>query len=213
MASASVDLTVPGRRLSKETNTSGIATFVVESNTIRVALGVRAVGYQPVSDSVTWRTGADTVTVRLAPVAETLAEVRVRDRAPSVARLTSVDQRIANRTPSAAVTRAEIEKRNPIALSRMLRGVAGLRLADSSGATVAVSTRGAKLEGLRPVPCVMRVMLDGIILSASTDIDQIPPVDVHAIEVYFGAARIPPELGGIRADAWCGLIAIWTRSG
>lgn len=211
VALALVELGISNRRYAKQTDTAGIVTFLVESNTMRTSLSVRIVGYQPLVDSVTWRDSPDTVVVRLASIAERLAEVTVRERAPAVARLAAVDQRIANGTPSAAVTRADIEKRNPIALSRMLRGIPGLRLADSSGATVAISTRGNKMVRLQPVPCVMRISIDGIVLSASADIDQTPPVNVHAIEVYFGGARIPPEFGGIRTDAWCGLISIWTR--
>lgn len=92
--------------------------------------------------------------------------------------------------------------------------MAGLRVADSLGAMVAVSTRGMKWErGANTfVPCVMRVMLDGVVMSASTDIDQIIPFDVYAVEVFFGPSRIPPQYNGGRADQWCGLIAIWTRS-
>ena len=112
---------------------------------------------------------------------------------------------------NAVVTRRDIERRGPIALSQMLRGMAGLRLADSSGSTVAISTRGMKVNGGGVVPCVLRVMLDGIVLSASNSIDNVMPNDVYAVEVFYGAARMPPQLAGIRADAWCGLVAIWTR--
>ena len=67
--------------------------------------------------------------------------------------------------------------------------------------------------GIALVPCVLRVMLDGIVLPALSDIDKVVPQDVHGVEVFFGAASIPPSLGGMRSDNWCGLIAIWTRSG
>jgi len=100
----------------------------------------------------------------------------------------------------------------------MLRGIAGLRIADSSGATVAISSRGdkptrnARRLGFTMVPCVMRVAVDGILMRAQFNIDQIVPRDVHGIEVFSGPARTPPELGGgLRTDDWCGLIAIWTR--
>ena len=92
------------------------------------------------------------------------------------------------------------------------------RIADSLGSIVAVSTRGAKptrLTNGRPgfalVQCVMRVSIDGILLPALTNIDEIVPNDVHGIEIYFGPARTPPELAGLRTDNWCGLIAVWTR--
>ncbi|HEY0931126.1 MAG TPA: hypothetical protein VGE27_14495 [Gemmatimonas sp.] len=57
----------------------------------------------------------------------------------------------------------------------------------------------------------MRISVDGIILPPLTHIDQVVPKDVYGIEVYYGPARMPPELEGMRTDNWCGLIAIWTR--
>lgn len=213
VVSAQVDVEIDGQKYSQRTDTAGVAAFPVNGRDLRAYLSVRAVGYAPWSGTVTWRDDAGPVVVRILSAAQSLSEVTVRDRSPAVIRLNAVDQRIAHGTPNAAVTRAAIDKRNPVALSQMLRGIAGLRLADSLGATVAISTRGAKMERLRPVDCVMRISIDGVVLSASMDINQVPPVDVHAIEVYFGPARIPPEFGGMRADAWCGLIAIWTRSG
>lgn len=106
-------------------------------------------------------------------------------------------------------------------LSRVLRGMAGLRLADSLGNTVAISTRGAKptplpggrSSGFALVPCVLRVVLDGVLQPALSNLDAIVPRDVHGIEVYYGPSRLPPEMAGIRTDNWCGVIAIWTRSG
>ena len=59
----------------------------------------------------------------------------------------------------------------------------------------------------------MRVMVDGIVMPANTSIDGIFPKDAYGIEVFNGLARIPLNIGGIRDDNWCGLIAIWTRSG
>ena len=119
--------------------------------------------------------------------------------------------------PNATVTRDQIDRVGPITLSRMLRGMSGLQIRDSLGNAVAVSTRGAKpiragsSIGFGLVPCVMRMSVDGVLLPATANIDAIVPKDVHGIEVYFGPARMPPELAGLRTDNWCGLIAIWTR--
>lgn len=68
-------------------------------------------------------------------------------------------------------------------------------------------------RGQALVDYVMRVMVDGIVMPANTSIDGIFPKDAYGIEVFNGLARIPLNIGGIRDDNWCGLIAIWTRSG
>ena len=86
---------------------------------------------------------------------------------------------------SSTVTREEIEPRRPIALSKMLRGKAGIRIADSLGCILAVSTRGAKYErGGHMVDCVLRVMLDGIVLPALSNIDGVVPGDVYGVEIF-----------------------------
>lgn len=56
-------------------------------------------------------------------------------------------------------------------------------------------------------------MVDGIIVPALSSIDNIVPKEVHGVELYLGAARVPVELAGTRTDNWCGVIAIWTRDG
>jgi len=37
------------------------------------------------------------------------------------------------------------------------------------------------------------------------------PKQVHAIEVYSGPATMPPELVPIGDDAFCGVVAVWTK--
>jgi len=179
-----------------------------------VTLRVRRIGYAEGTVRGDVRRGDNEMAITVRGSTVTLKTVTVTAARDVPSRLADVDARIARGEPSAVVTRADIEKRNPIKLTQMLRGVAGLRLADSLGTLLPVSTRGAKLlrEGLL-VPCVMRVMIDGVVMPAYFEIDQMVPVDVHAVEVFFGAARVPPQFGGTRTDQWCGLIAVWTRAG
>jgi hypothetical protein len=212
VADAEVAVTVSGATQVTRTDTTGLARFAGLSPG-DAELRVRRLGFGEGVVRASIRPGANELAVRVRGSTVTLETVKVTATRDVPARLADVDARIARGEPNAVVTRADIDKRNPIQLSQMLRGVAGLRLADSSGAMVAISTRGVKLqrEGLF-VPCVLRVMVDGVITSSSVDIDNVVPYDVHAVEVFFGGARIPPQFGGIRTDQWCGLIAIWTRS-
>jgi Carboxypeptidase regulatory-like domain/TonB-dependent Receptor Plug Domain len=212
VAEAEVTVAVAGADQVARTDTSGVARFAGLSPGA-AELRVRRLGFGEGTVRATLRAGENELAVAVRGANVTLETVKVVAARDVPTRLADVDARIARGEPSAVVTRADIDKRNPITLSQMLRGVAGLRLADSSGAMVAISTRGVKLqrEGLF-VPCVLRVMVDGVVTSSSVDIDNVVPYDVYAVEVFFGGARIPPQFGGIRTDQWCGLIAIWTRS-
>lgn len=211
VADAEVAVTVAGASQVTRTDSGGVARFLGLAPG-DAQLRVRRLGFGEGHVRATIRSGANELAVLVRGSTVTLETVQVTAARDVPARLADVEARIARGEPNAVVTRADIDKRNPIQLSQMLRGVAGLRLADSSGAMVAISTRGMKLEKGFPVPCVMRLMVDGVVMSASTNIDNVIPFDVHAVEVFFGPARIPPQFAGSRSDQWCGLIAIWTRS-
>lgn len=75
---------------------------------------------------------------------------------------------------------------------------------------VAMSTR-AFLQDFFNGPCVMRVVVDGL-LQPSPDLRQLPPPDeIHGVEVFAGAASVPVQYAGIGEGKMCGLIAVWTR--
>ena len=67
----------------------------------------------------------------------------------------------------------------------MLRGIAGIRIADSMGSTVAESTRGYKIgRELKPVECVLRITVDGIVLPPLSNIDAVIPKDVYGVGCF-----------------------------
>ncbi len=181
------------------------------------SLTVRRLGLRPISTILRLAPGRNAFTVRAGQAALLLSGVRVVGDVPFSARLDDFERRRLLGSASAVVTRAEIDRLNPPKLSRMLRGMPGLRIGDSAGYTVAISSRGAKPTrntagaGIAMVQCVMRVVVDGTIMPALFNIDEIVASDVHGIEVFYGPSRMPPELAGLRTDSWCGVIAIWTR--
>lgn len=57
----------------------------------------------------------------------------------------------------------------------------------------------------------MPVVVDGLLREGSFQVDLLDPKELHGVEIYVGIGTIPPEFSSMRQDAWCGLIAIWTK--
>jgi hypothetical protein len=99
-------------------------------------------------------------------------------------------------------TREEIAEMRPRYLSDVLRRAAGMSLTPTrTGARASV--RGARAG------CGIQYYLDGV-LAPFFDVDQVQPENVEGLEIYRGAATIPP--GFNRGTAMCGAILIWTRA-
>ena len=179
----------------------------------------RRVGFAADSQAVTLRAG-DTVTVALMlrPQSVELDQIDVTASAAAVpSRLEGFERRRRGRSGGQFITREQIERRQSSRTTDFLRGVPGIQMVDSMGVTIAISSRGAKTNLLsrnRPVEaCVVRVGVDGTIKDPMFGINLITPADIHGIEVYAGAATIPPEFNSSAGrNAQCGLIMIWTRS-
>lgn len=206
-----------GRTVMQRTDTLGLVRF---SGLTPGALQVQArrLGMDRARVTLRVASGHNTYSLRLESAAIQLVGVRVVGDQVVSPRLDDFERRRASGAASAVISREDIERVNPPRLSRMLRGLGGLQLADSSGSIVAVSSRGAKPSraadraGFGLVQCVMRVVIDGILMPPLSNIDALVPADVHGVEVFNGPARLPPELAGLRTDNWCGVIAIWTRA-
>ncbi len=62
-------------------------------------------------------------------------------------------------------------------------------------------------------------MVDGVMQTPAgfdhngpVDLRLLPrPEEIHGVEVFAGAAMIPPQYGGVGSGKWCGMIAVWTR--
>ncbi len=106
------------------------------------------------------------------------------------------------------ITRADIDKLNPARTSELLRRVAGFNTAAdgsiSSGRGIAGMTQGFS-------NCGVDYYIDGI-HSTAINIDVVMPTVVAGIEVYSGAASIPPSFR-ITGNPKCGVVVIWTRGG
>jgi len=185
------------------------ATFTLE---------VRRLGYQPAT--VQWTARADTVLeIGLTRAAPTLSTVEVVEREALSTRLAGFEERARIKAGGTYITREQIDAWHPERTSDLMRRVLGVKLIDSAGVVLASSARGQKVD-LKTVntarswtPCVMRVGVDGQVKEWGFPMDTIDPNHIHGIEVYNGPASIPSEYSGMRTDAYCGLVMIWTRMG
>lgn len=156
--------------------------------------------------------GRNTVPVTLnrasLPVLDT---VRVIGNRRASSRMDGFETRRLRREASVSLTAEDIAKRAPGELADLLRTLSGVRLADSSGVTVAELTRGFKLDrDANAKACLMRVVLDGVLVPLEAGVNVVRPGDVRGLEVFLSSSRAPSGLGIMATDAACGLIAIYT---
>jgi hypothetical protein len=161
---------------------------------------VRHIGYEAVSVRLQL-TSADTArpSVTLQRASTTLEPVAINGQ-----RLTPAMQEFEERRKLGFghfITQAEIEKRNPVALSDMLNGIP----------SVLVGPTGV-IGNLRLNGCPFQIYVDGVKLPIGS-IDNIAvPKEVAGIEIYIGAATIPLQYKS-PSGSFCGVILLWTRIG
>ena len=107
------------------------------------------------------------------------------------------------------ITRDDIEHRNPLELSDMLRTMPGAVLVPVSGSARAV-LRFARTSMVGR-DCPPQYYVDGV-MATGLNIDDLEPSDIEGIEVYSGASRIPPQFNNSRiGTSICGVVVVWTR--
>jgi len=201
---AGVDVAITG---------SGMRTRTSDSGVYRIAglapgpatLTARRIGYRAFSRSLQLRDGeVMTVDIRLTVSAALLSGIQVTaPREPYEARLAGFYARMA-RHVGRFVTRERIDRANNANLSALLRELPGVQIGANSMQGRVVRLRGAD--------CPPLVFIDGVPASAGEfDLDMIEPRSVEGVEVYSGAASVPPEFSGPRDLDRCGVIAIWSR--
>ncbi len=175
----------------------------------------RAVGYQ-LSFGIVQVPARDTgwVLLTLRPFTSALAPIEVTAEPVEAVTYPEFERRRAAGL-GYFITGVEVRAAAPITLSQFLRRFPVVRVHDSLGVPQAVSGRGRKLvasgQVVVPVPCVMRMAVDGQLMPAGTSLDLVAPTSVGAIEIYPGPATIPVEYLGQSRDLGCGLIVVWTR--
>lgn len=229
MPDVTLDLELPGgvkRTINTGPNGHALLGDVAPG---QVTVRARKVGFLPGKLLATVGVGRNTVPITMSPTGlPTLATVRiVGDQRKTYDRFDEFETRHLNSAATRSITRAEIEKRNPVDAWQMLTNVPSVKIAQLGGVIIARSMRVENAGLLSDAPCYMKVMVDGVLMaeteSVGKDTDKTikttfanlanlpPPDQIRGIEVFAGPASIPVQYGGTGNGKWCGLIAVWTR--
>jgi hypothetical protein len=170
----------------------------------RFPVQVTHVAYTGISDSLGVEFGTlSKVTVNMLPNVIPLDAIEVDVRSLMLERNGFYDRQA--RGQGSFIMRRDFEMRNPHAASDILRMQAGLRIVPRRfGRSSVVVGRGN---------CPFRYFMDGVRVSDTFQIDDIPAEWIEAIEIYRGPSSVPMQfmLPPSESNANCGIIAIWTR--
>jgi hypothetical protein len=151
---------------------------------------------------------ADTARADFLMVEVNMLDAVASDAAATSSRMEGFQQRRA-RGLGSFITRAEIDRRHPDAMSDMLRSVSGVsvRSNTSTGGLPLVLIQRAS-RAISSGTCQIQLYVDGHPYPHG-HVDDFPPETVEGLEIYRGGAQVPAEF---RADnSGCGMIALWTR--
>lgn len=170
-------------------------------------LAVRRLGFLPASVvlSLGSATVAESVTVKLTPVASVLKPVVVQSRRIEyTGRLAGYYQRLEKRNGGYFITREQIDRENPRMLVHLLQRVPGVTPARGRFGVSGVRFRGRN--------CPPVVWLDGTPLPAGeVDLDSFAPQTIQGIEIYEGSTTAPARFVLTRDVNSCGTIVLWSR--
>jgi hypothetical protein len=227
LSAAQVTLTTfDGRALQRtETDDTGEFAFDVGDRITAVRLQVRRLSYTPNTTPVLHFDDHSffQLEVRLDPEAILLAplEVVAWSKVEPSPLLTNFKQRVETGT-GFYITRADVEARNPMYTTDLLRDVPGLTVRGSGSGLRPVVQVAGRATANNTFGCPTQIWIDGFLLNRhpaggsrpTEDFridDAVAPSSIEGIEIYKGLGGVPAEF--LNDDAKCGVIAIWTRRG
>jgi TonB family protein len=168
----------------------------------RATVAVRRIGYRPTTRDLEIP-AAQALALALDPVPQGLSTVVVKDRRVRYTGWAAPFYQRRDRGMGRYVTREDLDRRNAMRTTDVLRAVPGLAINSTMRGSV-IRIRGSRCDPL--------VWLDGTpALSGYFDVDNLQPNTLEGIEVYSGVSTVPVELRGPRGEESCGVIALWTR--
>lgn len=102
------------------------------------------------------------------------------------------------------ITREDIDRRNSLRVTDLLRTLPGVTIRSTGMASNVPTFRGQR--------CAPFVWIDGTpAMNGYVDVDAFAPQTLEGIEVYPSAVQVPAELTVPRDKMSCGMIVLWSR--
>ncbi|MGZ8494052.1 MAG: TonB family protein, partial [Gemmatirosa sp.] len=169
----------------------------------RASVAVRRIGYRPMVRQLEVPI-AEALALALEAVPQTMTTVVVRDRRVRHTGWAAQFYERRERGMGRYITKEDLDRRNAIRTTDVLRSVPGLTISSSGMRGSAIRMRGARCDPL--------IWIDGTpALAGYLDVDNFQPNTLEGIEVYSGVSTVPVELRGPRGEETCGVIALWSR--
>lgn len=172
---------------------------------------VKRIGYRPTS-AVVDVPSLDTLRLAytLEQAVEALKPVVITEKSPSK-KMAEFEER--RRLGVGQFMNAiEIDARNSVYTTEVLRNFTTINVSPDHSGAITKYYAISKREGANPQlgACPMQVYVDQVPLPSPFNLDLLPaPRELAGIEVYAGAATIPPQFNGY--DRGCGVILVWTK--
>ncbi len=111
------------------------------------------------------------------------------------------------------LTRDDIDKKDPLTVSDLLKGIPGIRVSCGSplSCTITMPAATSMFIGKR---CAPTVVLDGAVVTVggsggTGNLDWFNPFNLEAIEIYPSPAGVPVQYAGYMSP--CGAVLLWSR--
>jgi hypothetical protein len=226
---------------SAVSNSSGVFKIVLKSPASCVSLRVRRLGYAPFDTTFSTDQSTEAIQIRLSALSSVLDTVTVRARSGDYDEYLDRHgfyRRVSRAADATFISASEIERRNALDFSSIVRNVPGVRVISrpgKGGKNSFVLGRGGlcslglvidgqrvevsalPIESLQPRitsimggKSVQAIQSRQISSANNATIDElVPPSMLAGIEVYPSATSVPNELQH-HVDG-CGLLVVWTR--
>lgn len=170
-------------------------------------LAIRRLGFAPSTVALDLAAGRlDSVFIVLTMLPRELAGVNTEANSLLAVYLADFYRHRRGGTAGHFFERTQIDDANAHRISDLMRRLPGIRLIpDRNGRMV---LRMGRSMGGRD--CPPDFWIDGV-RAPMLNVDDIPLEDVEALEIYAGAAGVPPEMNSRLGNPGCGAVVIWTR--
>ena len=206
---ADADISIQTRRLQARTAEDGRFFFTRMFPGV-VEVSVRRLGFEPARVRARILDGSVAV-VEVILVAKPTALEGVDVNAPELRQRLGIEGFNKRRLQGLGsyVSREEIEKRNTMSVSAILRTVPGIRFISIRGNGSAQGVRFNNTS-IRQRDCMPMIWIDGQ-AAPGLEVDDVILPDIEGIELYNGPSTTPMQFSQQQKDNTCGTIVIWSR--